>query len=87
MFETSVNVRKGGKVLFNLTYQQVLTRVHGVYKHVINIVSTQVTHPESYAILVHPFKYFMILGQTGDLILQRSWQCIARSQEIQKCFF
>jgi uncharacterized protein YegL len=41
IFRTSVNVRGGGKVEFDLTYQEVLQRRHGVYKHIINVLSTK----------------------------------------------
>uniref|UniRef100_A0A915J7Q7 Inter-alpha-trypsin inhibitor heavy chain H3-like n=1 Tax=Romanomermis culicivorax TaxID=13658 RepID=A0A915J7Q7_ROMCU len=36
-FQISVNVGANESVTFNLTYQEVLKRVHGVYKHVINV--------------------------------------------------
>lgn len=42
MFEISVNVAAYDKVVFNLTYQELLKRTHGVYKHVINLQPPQV---------------------------------------------
>jgi hypothetical protein len=42
MFDISVNVGANEKVTFNLTYQEILQRVHSVYKHVINMAAKQV---------------------------------------------
>lgn len=36
-FEVSTNLAARSKVTFNVTYQEVLRRVHGVYKHIINV--------------------------------------------------
>ncbi len=36
-FEISVNVAAKQSILFNLTYQEVLKRVHDVYKHIVNV--------------------------------------------------
>lgn len=37
MFQISVNVAANSKTVFNLTYQEMLKRVHGVYKHIVNL--------------------------------------------------
>lgn len=42
VFDISVNVGGKESVQFELTYQEVLQRVHGVYKHTVNIATKQV---------------------------------------------
>lgn len=37
MFTTKVNIGAGKRIAFELTYEEVLSRAHGVYKHVVNI--------------------------------------------------
>uniref|UniRef100_A0A914W5Z2 Uncharacterized protein n=1 Tax=Plectus sambesii TaxID=2011161 RepID=A0A914W5Z2_9BILA len=41
VFEISINLAAHSKINFNLTYQEVLRRVHGVYKHIINVHPNQ----------------------------------------------
>lgn len=41
-FTISVNVAAQSKAIFNLTYQELLKRVHGVYKHIVNLQPDQV---------------------------------------------
>jgi uncharacterized protein YegL len=41
VFDVSINVGAHESVSFNLTYQEILQRVHGVYKHTININTQQ----------------------------------------------
>lgn len=42
IFQISVNVAANSKAVFNLTYQELLKRVHGVYKHIVNLQPDQV---------------------------------------------
>ena len=44
VFQTSVNVRGGQTVEFDLTYQEILNRVHGLYKHTVNVINSNVRH-------------------------------------------
>jgi len=41
VFQISTNVAPGETVFFNLTYQEVLKRVHGLYRHVLNVQPDQ----------------------------------------------
>ncbi|PSN48673.1 Inter-alpha-trypsin inhibitor heavy chain H4 [Blattella germanica] len=55
LFAVSVNVRALKKVAFNLTYEELLTRKLGVYKHVINLDPGQIVQDLSVQVNIQEF--------------------------------
>uniref|UniRef100_A0A915K1V8 Uncharacterized protein n=1 Tax=Romanomermis culicivorax TaxID=13658 RepID=A0A915K1V8_ROMCU len=53
IFQISVNVAAESKVTFNLTYQEILQRVHGVYKHVVDAQTNYPVNSVNIEIEIH----------------------------------